>query len=160
MIVIDTESVIRLIGGKSQDEEWNRKSLRVRKFANAAEREGSKLAISSLTLAELLLKYTPEKRAAILGQLKDSFIFLPFDLPAALAAADLAHAREEELRAARQTVSRQTFKIDLAIIATAIAQNSEAVLSDDRHFTSIAGGRIKVIITEDLPAAQPDMFED
>ena len=87
--------------------------------------------------------FTEEEREAQMRLFERHFYVPSFDAPSAVVAAEL-EGNNGTAKVLRDEfgVSKQELRIDTQILAVAIVQNAEKVISNDPHMTKLARGRI------------------
>jgi hypothetical protein len=115
-------------------------------------------------VAEYLAGF-PEDEQASQASLIEQLFFVPaFDLRAAEVAAQLRTAKRgrEALKELAQSgqMDKPALSTDLQIIAIAIVQKAEFIISHDAHFPKLAQGRMKMqevpTISEQQPLKYPE----
>ena len=125
---------------------------RIDHFIETLSRSGGRLLIPTPALAEVLTKAGRAGQdwlAAIQG--KKAVRIAEFDSLAAIECAALASGRKHRVR----TSTRDKAKFDEQIVAIALAEQADLILSDDTDIPKIAAGLIEVrgIWSLDLPAS-------
>lgn len=115
-----------------------------------ADSYSDQIVIPAVALAEILVHETPTARARYIEVISKSFIIAPFDTRAAMIYAEIM---QERLNLAGEFTdisgaARQKMKADHLIIATAIANNCNAIYSTDPGMRRFAPGYIDI---RDLP---------
>lgn len=129
-------------------------------FFDWADRHEHELIIPTVVLAEVLAPEPPDKREQYLHVIEEAFLVKNFDIRAALKYAQMLHSRFEEVKnlATEQNVTRQRMKIDHIIIATAMVNNANAIVSYDTPLKKFSEGFINVIQFPNPPAAEMRLF--
>ena len=120
-----------------------------------------RIMIPSPVLHEYLIKFSAAERAAQRQVIEQSFFVPSFDIRAAELAAEL-EGDAELIREIKQTysVDRGTLRVDAQIIATAIVNGAERIITSNvPHFKRLARGRIEI---HEVPEVheQPLLFGD
>lgn len=145
MICFDTMILIWGIQGESRPDQARMIELAKRYIDSLKPKEI--IMVPSVVLAEYLQGFKEEKdRQQQLSILRNRFFIPAFDLHAAALAAEISAttgaAIIEELEKQR---GRRAVKADIQIIATAITQGAEAIITANvKEFEKLAAGRIKI----------------
>lgn len=98
----------------------------------------------SVAVAEYLAGFSAAEQKIQQAIISEHFFVAPFDMRAAAVAGELFDKRLMKTVRQETDIPRQCLKADLKIIATAIAHGATSIHADDKHFTSMACGRILV----------------
>jgi predicted nucleic acid-binding protein len=132
---------------------------RTRKYIRHLDKKGQRVMIPALVLAEYLLGFELKEQDQQ-RQMIEQFFFVPsLDVPAAHLAARLLK-NPQVVQSVRQggQVGRQQLRIDALILATAIVNQAEKVISNDNHIHKLAQGLIPVEEVPDIPE-QGELFQ-
>lgn len=164
MIVIDTNVLIQLITNKASADD----SARLRALVERVSKEKSFIGIPTPTLAEFLVK-TDDASDAMLRSMErtSSLRILPFDRKAAYQCALLdREARKRGSKRGGDTQQPyQKVKVDWQIVAIALSNGAELVVSGDAGVLSIArAAGLTALRIADLPlpaeARQQPLFSE
>jgi predicted nucleic acid-binding protein len=129
-------------------------------FFEWADQQEHEIIIPTVVLAEVLAPETPEMSEQYLHIIEEAFLIKNFDMRAALKYAQMLNNRFDEVKnaASEQNVTRQRMKIDHIIIATAIVNNAQAIVSYDGALKKFAEGFINVMQFPNRPGNQELLF--
>ena len=153
MICFDTTPFIWGMQSSSDDEATLNENFRkMRLFLERLASENQRIMIPTVVLAEYLVKVPVEDHAAEVNRIQAIYRVFPFDVKAASISADIGGSltyqstvnQFAETQHVTREEARQLVKVDVMIVATAIANNAERIISEDPHIRSIAGTRIPV----------------
>jgi len=146
-----------LIWGVKQQSAKDRPDMVSRSIALLAslKRKHSVIMVPSIVAAEYLIDFPLDRQEAQIQVLGRNFFIAPFDAKAAAIAAEIYSKKIMQQAQCDTNLGRQCLKADLKIIATAIAHGAAHIYTNDRHFNSIASGRIIVEDIPSLPAISP-----
>ena len=115
--------------------------------------------IPAPALMEYLVGLDAEEAIRQLSSLQRYFLITAFDVPAAVLAADLERGKTRSLVRANKDLDKNKVRIDAQIVAVAIVNGAEKIISHDPHFRELAAGRIDV---EEIPEIyhQTEMFDE
>lgn len=102
------------------------------------------IMVPSLAVAEYLVHFSAEDQKIQQAIIGESFFVAPFDMKAAAIAGELYDKQRMQAIRADTDLPRQCLKADLNIVATSIAHGATRIYVDDRHFRTLAHGRILV----------------
>jgi predicted nucleic acid-binding protein len=104
------------------------------------------IMIPSVVLAEYLQGFKEDKeRRQQLSILRNRFFIPAFDVHAAALAAEIATSAAAIIAGEEKQRGRKTVKADIQIIATAINQGADAIITSNvREFERLAASRIKI----------------
>jgi predicted nucleic acid-binding protein len=139
MICFDTMILVWGVQGaaRSAQEEMIE---RTRRYLRSLQEGNTKIMVPTAALTEYLQGFELEDRKRQLQALERHFVIPAFDLPAAYLAAGLARKAGNV-----KGIPRQTVKTDIQIIATAIVNRAERIITDERaHFEQLADGKIEI----------------
>ena len=148
IIVLDTMVVIWGIQGWSKPEQQDmiiRARVALEKISNSKDQ----IAISAITLAEVLSGVKEGDRKGFKELVEDSLIVLPFDGLAALEYSKIWNKKTRDRVRSRtknkEQLTRSQMKADTMIVASAISRNAKFIYSeDDGDLTACADGYIEV----------------
>lgn len=129
------------------------KIIRVKAYLDHLSEQKERVMIPTPVLAEYLTLIPHAQHANEIAQISDLFYIFPFDNKAASIAAQLHNGvnMPDMLESIKQETGetknyiRQLIKVDLLIIAIAIAQGAAKIITYDPHLARIAGSTIEVI---------------
>ncbi len=164
MICLDTAVLIwgvRGFASRTQEHE----TVRAERYIRWLALKQKQVLVPTIVLSEYLV-------GASATELQDGTIFeknfqiVPFDVPAAMIAADLSRDIDLIKTVAKEHhVDRQCLKSDIMIAATAICRQAEKIITSDRDFRifeRIVAGRIEISAMPEIPAnvdeEQRDLF--
>ncbi len=158
MICFDTQPLIWGVQGYATP---GQESMigRTRKYIESLDAKQVRVMVPSPAVFEYLIGFTPEEQKVQRGIIERQFFVPAVDLPAAELAAELMSDTEEMKRLAGQYgLRRQMLRVDALIVAVAIIQRADAVVTDDvAHFPRLAQGRVQIIEVPDV-ATQGNLF--
>ncbi|MGH2486617.1 MAG: type II toxin-antitoxin system VapC family toxin [Ktedonobacterales bacterium] len=155
MIAADTNVLIDARQGRT-DPALADRVTRARSLVNEASKANIEIVLPSIVVSEYLAWFDDAARPAQRSALEANFKIMPFDLNAA----ELAAAIDKRHRAAGTArlagVSRACLRVDVMILATAIAAGAKALYTSDErvayYATFASGSSIKI---EPLPIIAP-----
>lgn len=159
MVCFDTGPIIWGVQGRAKpgQEHMVRRTKRYIRYL-ADQRKA--IMIPAPALAEYLIKFDQKDREQQKKLIEQQFFVPAFDLPAAELAAELEHdsALLKSVKAANG-VTRDQLRVDAQIVAIAVVQKAEKIITNDPHLKEIARGRIPV---EEVPQItdQPSLFPE
>ncbi len=122
---------------------------RIIAFFDDCKKNGIKIMVPSLVLAELLTAIDPKLHAMTQNLIKSSFQIVPFDSAASSIFARLWRDRKDsgivEQIQSELGATRQELKADCMIVATSIAHKADALYSHDKKLKRFANGSIPVM---------------
>lgn len=122
---------------------------RTKRFLAHLAKEGERVMIPTVVVSEYLEKFPPEEHEAHLAALEKNFFLPSYDAKCAVIASQLVSAAGRP--ASREPGSRNVFKADTQIIATAIAHNAELIVTGNvEEYRRIAVNRIRVSDVPDV----------
>ena len=143
MICLDTSPVIwgvQSTANKSQTELISRMGAYLRYLKETR----IPIMVPSPVVFEYLVPFNKEEKPVQIELIERLFIVPSFDLAAAAIAAELTGNKALLKDLQDQGANRQKLRIDAQIVAIAIAQNAEKIISHDPHLKSIAQEKITV----------------
>jgi predicted nucleic acid-binding protein len=149
MICLDTMLLIWGVQGVARPEQQSMTD-QTRRFLRALSENQETVILPTPVVTEYIQAFPAPARIEQLEFLVETFQIVPFDLPAAGLAAELAYEARNVARPA--TVTRQSMKADTQILATAIVHGAREIVTDEQElFGRLAGGRIKVSAVPSIP---------
>ncbi|MEP7010021.1 MAG: PIN domain-containing protein [Acidobacteriota bacterium] len=111
-------------------------------FIDSLRGGGDRVAISAVVFGELLLRVPTAEHAAAGAQILRDFIVIPYDAPAAIAAANVWRSNKES-RIIDEiledgTRSRAAIRADCQIIGTALSRSPARIVSQDLDLCKLA----------------------
>jgi len=108
-------------------------------FVAQTEHSRGRIMIPSLVASEFLVRYEEQDRVAALTKLQSRFFVAPMDAKAAwLAARMFADKVAWDKSRTDDGYTRQWIKTDIAILATAVAHEAEAIYLEDDPLFNLA----------------------
>jgi predicted nucleic acid-binding protein len=166
VVCLDTHILIWAIKGEAEAGQ-EPMILRAQAFLRSLEEEGAQVLVPAIVLAELLVRVPEEKHAAILQEVSQRFMVVPFDIPAASEFAKLfakwnakdAEARSDQLGKTAPkdehkdmpNPGRSALKADLMILATAIVRGVSCLYTNDEALTRIAQQAKASLFVSEMP---------
>lgn len=153
MICLDTLPLIWGVQGAGRPSQSHMVE-RTRGYLRDLETRGQSVLIPAPVLYEYLLNFPPEAQKEQLVILQRQFIVGSLDLRAACLAAELqARYGAAQLKATRSELGlgKQEVKIDFMILAIAIVNKAEVVISEDLQMPKFAQGQIMVTGVPEVP---------
>lgn len=161
IVCLETSPLIWLVQGAAKS---GQQGLipRVTEYVRRAQQAGDRIAVPAPVLFEFLAGIPqPSGRQSVAQFIQASFVVPPFDARAAALAAELQADRERFLAAKTAAGGKQPAKFDAAVVGSAVAFGAEVLLTNDPHLVQLAAGQpIRVVVVSDLPASQPQLFDD
>ncbi len=131
---------------------------RVRHLLERLRDEKTPVMLPVLVLCEFLCKYPPEDHERVRSALADDYLLIDVTPQVASQAAVLHHEGCAKALAAGG-VPRQQVKYDQLIAATAVVAGAKEVISEDRDYAQLSGGRLKWTKVSDLPLPPPTLLD-
>lgn len=156
-VCFDTAPLIWGVRGESSSTQANMIERTKLYIATLAEQRAT-IIVPTVVLAEYLEGVSEGDMAGEIGALHRGFVVEPFDPFAAKIAAVLR--QNEEVRDLYKrdddSVHKTCIKVDVMVVATAIATEADFIVSHDSHLATIAAGRIEI---RQVPegSRQPDL---
>lgn len=145
MLILDTAVLIWGVQGAAQSSQQS-EIVNAKAFLAGRRSQGDMLGIPAVVLAEYLVGIPTGSRDEHARQIISNFPVLPFDAAAAVIAAGLLPNKHEIERVRLETGSdAKHIKADVQIIATAIANQASAVVSNDAAMARLAQARVRVM---------------
>jgi hypothetical protein len=117
--------------------------------------EKDTVIVPMVVLSEILVPLSEAERLAVVGKLLEIFTICPFDLPAAMIAADLV-AQHNKLPADQQYNERQVMRADTMVVASAKASGATDFYCHDKKCRGLAA---LVMTAHDLPTGGETMLD-
>lgn len=120
--------------------------VRTKRYIRYLAEKRTKIMIPAPVVTEYLLGFGPQD-AKVQHSLIEQYFYVPsFDLPAARLAAELLRNRQvtDAIRA-EHGIGREQLRNDAQILAVAITNSAEKVISTDPQMARLAQGRIPVV---------------
>jgi predicted nucleic acid-binding protein len=158
MICFDTQPLIWGVQGYAAPGQEGM-ICRTKKYIESLNAKRVRVIIPAPVLCEYLQGFTPQKQKEQRAIIERQFVVASFDLPAAELAAEILADREEMKRLIGQyELRRQMLRVDAFVIAVAIIQKVETIITHDvNHFPKLAGSRVRISNVPDLQV-QGDLF--
>jgi predicted nucleic acid-binding protein len=159
MICFDTAPVIWGVQGAARPSQVLMIE-RTKRYIVHLEKTGQRIMIPSPVLAEYLLGFEPDEQDRQSQILEQSFFIPALDIPAARLAARL-QSQTELLKSIRKdhSIDRQSLRVDAMIIAIAVVNKAERIITGDPHMGKLTRGMMEVVEVPDI-AHQPELFGD
>lgn len=160
MTCFDTTILIWGIQGAAGSEQRGMVA-RTRRFLEHLQQTGESVIVPAPVLAEYLTGFEPAKQRRQRKILETKFRIPAFDIDAAAIAAELGYDVKflKQVRA-EHNVQRQALKFDVQIIAIAILNGANRIVTNDRGaFQKLAANRIKIVEVPDVPRQQRMAFD-
>jgi predicted nucleic acid-binding protein len=115
---------------------------RARRYIAFLQKQNERLMVPAPVVAEYLAGFEPEKQQRQLQQIEHHFVVAAFDIHAATLAAQILARRPEVEQLQREDYEgrRQKLRIDVFIVATAIAHAADALISHDPGLVKLSTG--------------------
>jgi len=159
MICFDTSPVIWGVQAVARSQQSDMVE-QMQAFLRYLQREKIRIMVPTPVVFEYLVPFDQTERAKQLEVMERLFIMPSFDIKASLIAADLMGGKKAIDSAQQQGGRRQEIRIDAQIVAIALANGAEKIISHDPHVKTIAQNRIPVekvpIIEEQAEMELPD----
>ena len=145
MICFDTSPIIwgvQGVAGQYQSEMVDR----TRRYIKHLAEKNKRIMIPTPALTEYLLKFKPEDQKKQRRVIEKNFVVPAYDIPAVEVAAELLGntAVIKEMRKS-ENYDKVRVRIDAQIIAVAIVNKAEKIISHDDNFVKIAQGKIPIV---------------
>ncbi|MGF6149012.1 Uncharacterised protein [Kingella potus] len=162
MIVLDNNALVFLYRPEGGQEDH---SIRMKHLFECQKEQGGIFGIPAPVLSEFLIgEPSPAKRQEFLqlfGAKSRIFKILPFDMKSAAVCAIISD-RLKNLPNEESKEPRQKIKIDRQIIAIALSNSAQSVISHDKNLLNTAARLdLKAMSVEDIelpPEMQPGLF--
>ena len=116
------------------------------------------MAISIVTVGEVLVCISPEEREKFIAILQKNFVILPYDLAAAKKAAEIFSEIFGKMKSSYKG-QRGLLRQDIQILASALANgNTSVIVTEDSGFKDMARHYLTVIELPDPPMTQMELF--
>lgn len=125
---------------------------RTQAFLATLAAAGTRVLIPAPVLAEYLVGFSDADMQGQAVAVGKRFFVAPFDVRAALVAAELGRDALSRVRQAGHNVSKQQVKVDVQVVAIAIVHGCTEIVSHDPHLGTIANGKI---VVRSVPLAAP-----
>lgn len=144
MICFDTMVVIWGVQGIARQAQ-RPMIARTKRYIRYLSEKRVQIAIPTPVLFEYLVPFSAEQARAQAEVIEQSFYVPSFDLPASALAAEILRNRElvDAIRAEHR-LHKEALKTDAQILAVAITNSAEKLISSDAHMPKLAAGRIPV----------------
>lgn len=158
MICFDTGPIIWGVQGKATRGQEHMVS-RTKRYIRYLRNQKQAIMVPTPVVAEYLIPFNPQEQQEQVRVFERGFFIPSFDLPAALVAAELEHD-SGLIKAIRRgsDVDRNRLRVDAQILAIAIVNMAEKVITADPHLKSLAQDKIAVTEVPDIHE-QPELFE-
>jgi predicted nucleic acid-binding protein len=158
MICFDTAPVIWGVQGAARPSQIEMIE-RTRRYIHHLDRTGQRVMIPAPVLVEYLLGFLGEEQDRQSGILEQSFLIPALDIPASRLAARL-QSNTSLLQTIRTEhgVDRQGLRIEAMIIAIAVVNRAERIVTGDPHFRQLAQSHIEVVEVPVIPN-QAELFD-
>lgn len=143
LVCLDTHI---LIWGLKHEAEPGQEEMiaRARALLESFDKDNTQVMIPSVVLAELLINIPSEQHLGFISELERKFMIIPFDSGASLKYADLWNTKKQ-IRNEDSTFTREHFKTDLMIVASAISRESDCIYSGDAYIQKVSIGSIECL---------------
>ena len=121
------------------------------------DEQGFNLIVPSLVVGELLVPVPPEQHGTIIKQVQENWIVVDFDIKVAAEFARLRHkylseTARRQLQQMMSGVPHRTIVADMMILATALANKADYLITDDIGMSKLAGSNnLDVLGTASAP---------
>jgi predicted nucleic acid-binding protein len=154
---IDTNILIWGIKGELTSGQDESKVHRAKNLLKQLDQSNCAVMISSIVLAEILVRVPPEEHTAVMNAINEGFQIRSFDYPSALICSRLWNKKLDQ-RKEDPDCSKNHMKVDLMIAANAISEKADVIFSEDKHISNAVQGMIRC---KSLPtiSEQPSFFD-
>jgi predicted nucleic acid-binding protein len=147
-ICLDTHVLIW--GIKEQAEPGQEAMIpRAKTYFAHLQKNSAQVLLPAIVVAELLMRIPPELHSTVTNLMHGSFHVAPFDVKAAMTFSRIWQSKRDspEMKSllADPKVKREELKADCMIVATAVAQEADSIVSHDKKLNIFAEGFIKCI---------------
>jgi predicted nucleic acid-binding protein len=154
MICFDTQVVIWSVQRKARPGQ-EALVLRAAKYIRYLEEQGERVMVPAPVAGEYLIGFNGQDRAAQQSLIQRLFYVPAFDMPAAVMQAEIESDKKLLLEMKKEfNLDRQQLRTDAQILAVAIVNKADKIISHDPHMSKLAGTRIKV---EQMPEIAEQM---
>lgn len=157
MICLDTNALIWGVQGLSSSDP-PADAKRMAAYLRHLTKEGTRIMVPAPVAYEFLSGVERDEISANIEMLEKLFYLPAFDIPASAVAAQLNGNSKLVKELAQGGVDKQRLRIDAQIVAIAIVQNADMIISDDPHLKAMAQGRIRIEPVPDI-TEQTDLFQ-
>lgn len=158
MICFDTNALIWAVESNPPDHVSDHCN-RVRAYLERLKDEQTPVMIPVPVLFEFLCKYPREQHEAVRTALAEGFVLFDASPQVASEGAALFHGGQAAAQAAGG-VPKQQRKMDLLVAASAIIANAAEIISEDRDYDQLSGGKLKWTKVSDLPLPNPGLYDN
>lgn len=142
IVCFDTNVLISAI----QDDETDENTLKAKLLIRDCKTRKVNILIPSLVIAEVFMRLDHVDRSSFFSDISRLAIIAPFDVRASFEYGKVSDAKWS--RRKEFNISRNEMKFDMLIVATAMANKSECIYSEDAGVIKVADGFIE---TRKLP---------
>lgn len=124
---------------------------RTRAYLSSLDQANHRIMVPTPAICEFLAPLSTEDRSHQLTALEKQFVVAPFDLRAAVFAAEIfaSHRQITQRESANEeSLGKPMIKLDCQIVAIAKAHGAQLIVSHDKWLRRIADGHVKAI---DIP---------
>lgn len=144
MNVVCVDTQILIWGFKEEAIEGQEDKIQEAKFLiKTYQKNGNKIIVPALVLSELLCRVPEPQIYTSTERFTKCFHVIPFDVKASLEFAKIFKEQSKQ-RHKELGISRQHFKIDQMIVATAIAANADCIYSEDKALKKFGSDYIEI----------------
>lgn len=154
MICFDTSPIIWGVQGEAKSTQSDM-VIRTKRYIKYLADKKERIMIPTPALTEYLLHFPPEEQQKQRQIIEGSFIVPAFDIHASVVAAELLGNTElVQNIVAKGDIDKIKVRTDAQIIATAIVNQAQKIISHDPDFRKLAQKRITV---EEVPIIQTQL---
>jgi len=138
------------------------KELQAIKFFDELSKNNFTIIIPTIVLSEFLAPINPQDHDDYILLLSEFAQFSTFDIDASKILAKILFEKYDALKEIQEkgNIPKQKLKVDVQIVATAMANDCDEIYSEDEEIPKIADGYIISKRMIDLIPEQEELFED
>jgi predicted nucleic acid-binding protein len=163
-VAVDTNALIYGLEGASSDKpEIRLLNQKVRHYLGTLADTSTPVVLPSVALGEFLNKYDERQFDAVIAEMQTGFAIVD---PGVKGAKELALIlqNKDRVKEAKDVTKRtsQQIKVDAIIAATALAAGAKEILTHDRDYQTLTGGKLKNLEIDDItlpPPPPPSLFD-
>lgn len=154
MICFDTGPVIWGVQGKAKDGQEEMVE-RTQRYIKHLSEQKVKIMLPAPVVGEYLLGFDEAEREKQIQLINQVFRVPSFDMQAAVIAAELESNRRV-IREIRENtgLGKDKLRVDAQVVAIAIANKAEKVVTNDGHLVDLAQGRMQIV---EVPSVHTQM---
>lgn len=157
-VALDTTALIFAIEG-IRDPARQALGLKVTHLIERLSKAGTPIAVPAVALSEFLVKYREDEVEPLIEQFRANYLVEDFGPKATIILAQILRDKPA-VKAARDSASRtgNQIKLDALIAAIALGAGAREIVTRDRDYETLTGGKLKMKLIDDLPSPPADLF--